>query len=136
MGAQSQCGVLNDECTSPVRQSRCKRSRDLLPHAQEPPSCGHNNGKACLSVIASAIMIHAFITKNGHFANFVLKTLHFKTIYLTQACNIPVLYGDFGMSFSYRCEVAELSRPLGETPLSILIFGRLHARNDHTGTPG
>ena len=40
-------------------------------------------------LIASASMIHAFMAKNGHFASFVLKTLHFKTLCVTLACNIP-----------------------------------------------
>ena len=40
-------------------------------------------------LMASASMIHVPITKNGHFASFVLKTLHFKTICPTLACTIP-----------------------------------------------
>jgi len=39
--------------------------------------------------VASASRIHAPIPKNGPFSTFVLKTLQFKTLYLTQACTIP-----------------------------------------------
>ena len=49
-------------------------------------------------VIASASMIHAFITKNGHFASFVLKTLHSKTLCDTLACTIPAAGVRWGQS--------------------------------------
>ena len=40
--------------------------------------------------VASASRIHALNPKNGHFDNKVLKSLHFKTVWVTRACNIPV----------------------------------------------
>ena len=44
--------------------------------------------KTCLSLPKSKV-IEELIPKTGHFDNKVLKSLHFKTICPTLACNIP-----------------------------------------------